>query len=251
MIRQQRPMGLTLLLTSIQKKSSLDDKVIYQLINYILNHNLSWNHKPLTIEVLAELVGISKAQAYKYYLQHNAKVASLISPKDIQGLYLGQIFQVLAGASETLNHSRQQRRVLQASQGNEYVPFLTEQVNSILGTEMTAYEKLSKITESLTKTIDPRAMPTPPEGQQGTEGDKAIGVAEAIRLLESKGQLGLAYANDNLDGLAKQYQLEDGPQVIANLQIGNKEDAALIKKDNKAHHRTRRSRELDLDEEDL
>lgn len=248
MKRQARPLGLTLLTQSIHTKQALDDKTIGQLINYSLNHTLSYNNKPFSTDTLAYMLGISPAEAYKHYIKHTARVANLINPKDIQGLYLGQIFGLLAGASGTLRDIGTQKRILQAAQGNDYVPFLTEQVNSILGTEMAAYEKMAKIAQALTTGVDPRAMPQPADQAPGNE--KAIGVNEAMRLLESKGQLGLNYGEENNKHLPITKELLQLPEVRANKQQGNTDDANLAKM-GKAHHRNRRAKELDLDEESL
>jgi hypothetical protein len=246
MQRQQRPMGLSLLLTSIHNKQQLDDKAVYQLINYSLNHTLSYNGKVFTIDSLAELLCISRAQAYKHYLMHSSKMANLINPSDIQGLYRGQIFSLLAGASGTMRDITAQKRILQAAQGNDYVPFLTEQVNSILNTEMAAWEKMAKLAESMTKGIDANAMPT-----DTPNAEKAIGVSEALKLLEQNGQLNLDYKPATWMPLREVHKLDEGlPQIIANLQTGNVEDAALVKmENNKMKHKTRRAEQLNLDEE--
>lgn len=244
MTRKQRPMGLTLLLTTIQSKQQLDERTIYQLINYSMNHSLSYNNKPFTIETLAQLLNIPIQQAYKHYLQHSSKLATLINPNDLQGLYLGQIFGSLAKSSETMSQIQNQRRMLQASQNGQYTPFLTEQVNSILNVEMGAHKTMVNIAEGMLKSIDPRALPQSDSGG----GEKAIGVQEAMKLLEAQGQLGLTYSKDSNNHLKQQYLLEDIPQVIANLQIGNKEDEALVKM-NKNHHKNRRQEEYDLDSE--
>lgn len=248
MKRKARPLGLTHLAQAIHYKHQLPDKAIHQLINYSLNHNLCFNNKPATIEVLADLLGISRAEAYKHYIEHTARIANLVNPKDIQGLYLGQIFGLLAGASGTLRDIGTQKRILQAAQGNDYVPFLTEQVNSILGTEMAAYEKMAKMGEAMLKTVDPRAMPSDMPG--GPNSEKAIGVQEAMKLLEAKGQLKLEYGAQANKQLAITHKLVDMPEVIANKQIGNTDDEALSKM-GKAHHRNRRAKELNLDEEEL
>lgn len=246
-IRKARPLGLSLLCTQLHNKQQLDDKTIGQLINYSLNHNLSWDGRPFTIETLSDLLGISKAKAYKHYLEHTSRVANLINPGDLQGLYLGQIFSILAGASGTLSHIRNQRMVLQASQANEYVPFLTEQLNAILSTEMAAMEKMAKISESLLKGVNPNALPQPNEDSHNAE--KAIGVQEALKLLEQTHGKKELYDQKALAPLKAQYLIEGTPQVIANLQVGNKEDAALVK-DNKKHHRSRRSDQYGIDEEE-
>lgn len=247
MKRKARPLGLTMLIANVHNHIQLDDKAIHQIINYSLNYNLCYNNKPATIEVLANLLGLSKAQAYKHYIEHTARVANLVNPKDIHGLYLGQIFDLLAGASGTLRDIRSQKAILQAAQGNDYVPFLTEQVNSILGTEMAAYEKMAKMAESLTKGINPNALPQPAE-QSGPDA-KPIGVNEALKLLEANKQLTLSYGEEHNKPLAQAYLTEAIPEVRANRQVGNTDDAALVKM-HKKHHTTRRAKELDIDEEE-
>lgn len=248
MKRQSRPLGLTLITQSITTKQALDDKTIGQLINYSLNHTLSYNNRPFNTETLAYMLGISLQEAYKHYIKHTARVANLINPKEVQGLYLGQIFGLLAGASGTLRDIGSQKRILQAAQGNDYVPFLTEQVNSILGTEMAAYEKMAKIAQGLLPGIDPRAMPQNPAEQETNE--KAIGVNEALKLLEANKQLTLTYGEDANKQLAISHNLEGLPEVRANRQVGNTDDEKLVKM-GKAHHRSRRAQEEGIDEEDL
>lgn len=245
MERKARPLGLTLLAQSIHSRQTLDEKAIHQLINYSLNHNLCYNNKPATIEVLANLLGISLAAAYKHYIEHTSRVANLINPKDIQGLYLGQIFGLLAGASGTIRDIQAQKRILQAAQGNEYVAFLSGELNNLLSTEMGAFEKMVKMTEALTKTIDPRALPQDAPGAQ----EKAIGVNEALKLLEAQGQLSLTYSNEQYTSLKESHNLTQLPVVVANKQTGNTDDERLVKM-GKAHHRNRRAKELDIAEEE-
>ncbi len=247
MKRQARPIGLTMLIQSVHSKQQLPDKAIHQIINYSLNHNLCYNNKPATIEVLADLLGISKAEAYRHYIAHTARVANLVNPKDIQGLYLGQIFSLLAGASGTLRDIGTQKRILQAAQGNDYVPFLSSEVGNILSSEMKAFETMTKLAEAMLKGVDPRAMPQNPSDQPTNE--KAIGVNEAMKMLEAKGQLGLTYGQEANTPLANKYLIEAHiPEVIANKQVGNTDDEKLAKM-NKNHHRNRRAKQLDLDED--
>jgi hypothetical protein len=244
--RKSRPLGLTLLTQSIHSKATIDDKVIGQLINYSLNHNLCYHNKPFTIDTLSDLLGISKATAYKHYLQHTSRVANLINPSNVGGLYLGQIFDLLAGASGTLRDIRSQKQILQVAQGQEYVPFLTEQVNNILGTEMAAYEKMAKIAGALLTNINPNALPQNPNG---TPDEKAIGINEAMKLMEAQGRLQISYGQEANQSLADKYLSNPNvPVVIANQQQGNTEDQALVKM-SKNNHRTRRVKELDIDED--
>lgn len=113
---------------------------------------------------------------------------------------------------------------------------------------MAAYEKMAKIAQSLTQGIDPRAMPQPAD--QAASNEKAIGVNEALRLLESKGQLGLNYGEENNKNLPITKELLQLPEVRANRQQGNTDDANLAKM-GKSHHRNRRAKELEIDDEEL
>ena len=113
---------------------------------------------------------------------------------------------------------------------------------------MAAYEKMAKIAQSLLPGIDPRAMPHNPDTMETSE--KAIGVNEAMKLLEANNQLNLTYGEDANKQLAISNNLINLPQVIANRQVGNMDDTKLVKM-GKAHHRSRRAEELGIDEEGL
>lgn len=257
--RISRPLGLTLLANQVNKTRILNINLISQqdierILNYLLSSQLTINNQPLSLQALANYLSLPFQTIMKAFLKMQEKSANIMLPGDKGSKTGAIIFLSLQKILESQSQISQQRSLLVQAQQGKYVPFLTNSVNDILKTEMHSNSYLLDLAKALSGLNGPNAQSPsgPNQTQMGTSSAiKSVGVNEALKIMQDEGILDLTYNPNDYIGIEKANKLIGLPEVRANHQIGNIEDAKYMEvKDNKAHHRTRRVIDESIDEED-
>ena len=257
-IRQPRPLGLTVLTKSISNKDTIiDENITGKLISYMLNNNIHYNGKKLTIESLATYLNKPTHLIMKLYIQYTNKLSqTMLGNRD--KLLGALIFSSICQIQEDKASCRAQAEILAHSQGGQFKPFVSNALNDILATNISATKQYMELAKLLNPSSNSIQLNQQFNSNDEISGIKSIGTQEALNLLESQGITKLAYNEERYKELKAQHGIDNMPIVNAKLQGQAKEIPILnnpnssnepLKEDNKQHHRTRRSRELGLDEE--
>lgn len=261
--RVPRPLGLTLLANQIQKtrnKNIIPEQYIESILNYILSNQLQLNNKPLSLQTLAQWLGIPFQTVMKAFLKMNEKAAAVMLPGGGRQQAGALIFFSLQKILESQSEISNQREILKRSQGDRHKAFVTGDLNNVLRMEQDGTKYLLDIAKALSGLNGPTGQfgTNNPMVQMGSNGPntntsiKSIGVNEALQILQDEGLTDLTFNPHDYEGISKQHQISAMPEVRANLQIGNMDDAKYMEaKDNKVHHRTRRVRDERLDSEEI
>jgi len=259
--RIPRPSGLTLLAQQTRNQQP-DINLVQKILSYTLAQPIQLNNKPVTIQTLASYLNISKTIVMKAYIDYQAKMSKVMlgNGSDVGGALL---FLGLEKILENEAIGSQQLQLLQASQGNGYKAYISSSVNEAINLKMKATEAIL----GLYKAIRPQG-PTSliqnnfgPNSANPNEAIKAIGMAEALQILNEKGLTKIDHNPQSHQHLIPIHSLENVPEVRANyMDASNTDGMALVAKlntndeeikDNKSHHRNRRSIEEGLDEENF
>lgn len=276
--RYERPMGLTMLAVQFQQyatlvnqdaknikhitktrkepkqlnqeTSVLKEKLIQKLIAYVLSAKLMVGDKQITLSNLGDYLNIPNHIIIKHYIRYSEKMGQVFNNQKAGGLAGVIQFEVLAKILEDRAAIAMQQAILTKSQGGQYKPFISSAVNDILNIQLSSTKVMMEYAKMLTPTgpnlafnqynqFNP-ANPNP--------GIKAIGVSEAMHILEEKGVLHIS--PESFAQLPIASSIPSLPEVRANHQHGNMDDAKLVKS-SKLHHVKRRVKDEGLDEEDL
>lgn len=258
--RQPRPLGLSLLANQLKNNKTNPD-LLSKILHYFLkNTNLEVNKKKLTIETLAGYLNISPHIVMKAYLDYQGKLAKVMmgDGKDSAGVLnfvgFGQILEDQALVSDQL-------QTLLIAQNGQYKPFISSTVNDALRLKMANTDMLLKLANILQPRINQTNIQNNLDLQLGnTPAGKAIGINEALSLLQEQKMTQLSYSTEANSGLIKAHNLDEMPEVRATHQqlvltdgiIHNPlnptpEDVDRAKKQSK--HLSRRQEEEGLDVE--
>jgi len=249
--RQPRPLGLTLIAQSLNKsKENSDDELISKLLTYIIKHNLTIGGKRLSIETLSLYLNKPVHIILRLFIRYNNKLSQVMLGNRDQTV--GALFFLgLKNMLEDKALVEQQAQNLIVAQGVGYKPYLSSAVNDILATNLHATDAFIKLAKAM--------MPSGPQNAiQINNGEpvgaiKAIGINEAMAILEAEGITKLSYSEDRFKQVSITHNLSSMPQVNAKLQHADAKEIPILSnplKESKLKHKTRRALEEGINEEE-
>lgn len=252
-LRIPRPMGLTLLARQTQTKQEINTELINKLLHYVFNNQLQINNKACTINELATYLNISNTTVMKAYIEYQNRLAKVMLGNS--GGILGALqFLGLEKILENEALVSNQLRCLQASQGGEYKAYISSSVNEVLGLKMKSTDAILGLFKHL-KPTGPTIAIQNNNGAQSSSAIKAIGMTEALQILDQQGLTNLSYNPQSYTHLHEAHNIGSGPEVRANhMALSATDGMSLLtspKVQNKDEgHINRRAIEENLDTEE-
>lgn len=250
--RISRPLGFTYLNQQRDKSEEGRTRLTKQVIRIYIDNDFTWNNKPVTIEQLAIQLRIETNTLTNELFRQGKQMGDLMFGKGTEDATRACIFWGFKKILEDKAQISLQSKLLLASQGGQYKPFISSSVNQSLDIGLRATNALLNFTKMLipsnpTSQIliqnnsNPNSNPTKPE--------MAIGIKEALNLIESQSQNPLYYiSGPNPNSQPIPEGLTDLPEVRANLQQMVDTDGAKLLQ--KPQHENRRTQELGIVDND-
>lgn len=247
--RIPRPLGITLLAqqTRNNHNNQISPDIIQRIISYSLSHSLQLNNKQLTIETLAIYLNMPKTTIMKAYIEYQDKMAKvMIGNKDkLQGalLFLG-LNKILEDKARIDN----QARILETSQGGVYKAFISTEVNHALGLNLQATKAIVDLYKAISGPNNGTSNPINIQNNISNTPIQAVGINEALNILNKEGLLNLDYGAPN-PRLIEAHNLHEVPEVRATHMAKVATDGIAFNTEHKSKHEDRRAIEegLDLD----
>jgi hypothetical protein len=262
-IRVPRPIGSTELGNKYNR--TLDETNYQALLQNIIHHyirnDFSYCQVPMGIETFSGLIGI-EVNIVKGYFTSYGKELSKLANEMVNGDMLRALnSKAFFGCLEDRSAVQQQLTLLLQSQGGEYKPFISGEVNRAIKLLMDSTNSMTNLMKAMGGEGTGFGAVNPYQPNQ----DKGITTDEVVRLLKTENVTPLLSDNEAQDMLFRAYKISEQPEVNALLQTGmdtSKEglnvnsltalsDDDLEKLSNKvSRHENRRSNEIGIDQEE-
>ena len=246
--RIPRPLGLTLLAQQTRNTTqSLSPDIIQRIISYSLSHSLQLNNKQLTIETLAIYLNMPKTTIMKAYIEYQDKMAKvMIGNKDRLGGAL--LFLGLNKILEDKALISRQVGILETSQGGRFKSFVSSAVNESLGLSLHATKAIIDLYKAISGPNNGTSNPINIQNNISNTPIQAVGINEALNILNKEGLLNLDYGAPN-PRLIEAHNLHEVPEVRATHMAKVATDGIAFNTEHKSKHEDRRAIEegLDLD----
>lgn len=269
--RIPRPLGTTLMARTLQSNPNNKISIIKQIKDHILNqyfiNNQTINNQSITIEQICNYLQLPFNYVLKYmynrlgYMQgFNDKDGGIDTEKVLR--VLG--FEAIKNSLNSVQIANKQALILGTEQGQNYVPFLTEQYNSAIRNLFTANADLRDLYRLFQGPKAPVHNSINYYDQKGKDPQSEALTPHTALILLDKERPTRLLTDDNLKAnLGLEYNITELPEVRANFQQGIDADGQEIPSDDtttativssrkrKEKHRARREKELsfvDVDE---
>jgi hypothetical protein len=149
--RTPRPAGTTYLAVQYKQNATTEDKE--RLLNHIIyaytTSGFRWNRRPLSLSEFSNVIGIPTTRIMEAISQSGQNMGSLISAENIKSTVESIITLSATWAIQDRGQIQKQVEDLLTSQGNQYRPFITAEVNKALKLSLDSNKNLIETFKSL------------------------------------------------------------------------------------------------------
>lgn len=206
--RHPRPLGLTLMNLN-QLKQDNRTKLNERILNLYIQQGMCWMGKPKTITDMALYLNMQPEQLLRTMNKELDRLSLFFDGEE--GMRLARVHyqNLLSKSLEILAQHQHQCTILQSQQGNEYVPFLTGEVNRSLANWATAMKPYMEVVTRLENRLQ-----SPSHGKLASGAEKYISASEAITILQNEPSM----LTDKALVAAKEKEMVGLPEVNARYQ---------------------------------
>lgn len=208
--RHPRPLGLTLMnLNSLNHSNKERNQLNQRILNLYIQQGMCWMGKPKTITDMALYLNMQPEQLLRTMNKELDRIAIFFDGEEGQRLARVHYQNLLSKSLEILAQHQNQCTILQTQQGNEYVPFLTGEVNRSLANWATAMKPYMEVVTRLENRLQ-----SPSHGKLASGAEKYISASEAIVILQNEPSM----LTDKALVAAKEKEMVGLPEVNARYQ---------------------------------
>lgn len=219
-MRIPRPLGFTLKAQYLNqlpepKKQQEKDKLIQSIVDQYTNNGMMLNNRHVPIDQLASFLDIHPTKMLMLMNKSMERVTNFFDKgEDSKTLARGLFLRAIFWALENTSISKSQVHMLMANQGQNYVPFLTSEVNKAIANHTATLKPLTDMLKLFMEksTQNPILNLT----QNLTQNNQYVTPDEAFKLIES-GPKSLLEDSESLKELGTQI-LPGLPDVNAKSQ---------------------------------
>lgn len=206
--RHPRPLGLTLMNLN-QLKQDNRTKLNERILNLYIQQGMCWMGKPKTITDMALYLNMQPEQLLRTMNKELDRLSLFFDGEE--GMRLARVHyqNLLSKSLEILAQHQHQCTILQSQQGNEYVPFLTGEVNRSLANWATAMKPYMEVVTRLENRLQ-----SPSHGKLASGAEKYISASEAITIMQNEPSM----LTDKALVAAKEKEMVGLPEVNARYQ---------------------------------
>ena len=261
--RFPRPFGLTALSIAYRKDKTTENK--QALFNYIIHSWILSNGKfgniSMDVNTLARTTGMT-IEYIQTYMRDQILTSQIWQPEHQQELINGLLGQQLSWALEDRMEINQQLEILKLSQGGNYRPFISAEMNKALKLRLESSASLQQVIRTFTGGSTTNIFAQFNQ-QNNVQNNQGISREEAMELI-SEHEKFLESKSDQAKYLEQAYDLKQLPQIVANEDMQDTDGSAFnvnrqelneitddykgaIEMSSKERHAMRREIEMNID----
>lgn len=181
-IRHPRPLGLTYLNLNALTNQNLKQNLIERIINLYVNEGMQWMGKQQSVAEMALYLNIRPEKLLVLMNRDIERLMGFFEGKEGMALARVSLNLGLKKGLEILALHHNQVHLLLGQQGNEYVPFLSAEVNKALSNYSSAMKPYLDTIKLMTDKMTNNPY-SPSDGTSSNGGTKYLSASEAIALL--------------------------------------------------------------------
>lgn len=181
-LRHPRPMGLTMLNLNTLKNQNLKENLTQRIVNLYVNEGMQWMGKQTSVAEMALYLNIRPERMLTLMNKDIERLMGFFEGKEGMALARVQLNLALKKGLEILALHHNQVHLLLGQQGNEYVPFLSAEVNKALGNYSSAMKPYLDAIKLMTDKMSTSPY-SPSTGDSSNGGTKYLSASEAIAIL--------------------------------------------------------------------
>lgn len=225
-LRVPRPLGFTYTVIQSKKQGKDMDKLIDKTIQLYINNNMHWNGKQTPIQEMASYLNMNTQTLLMKANREVERISNFFDGSEGQRFARVQFFNMVKKGLEIQALVSHQTQILMAQQGNEYVPFLTGEVNRSLTNLINAQKPMQELIKMLGEKNAINILINM-DKQSETSGAHYLSPEQAMKMIQEQPSslLGNAYLIEQ-----KEAELGELPDVTARNQDLSKIGVKIPKK---------------------